>query len=313
MRYRKFSRYLREKFGCRVYKITLDAGMSCPNRDGTLGTEGCIFCDPEGGSGRAEASRLSLTQQIDQGRKGLKRRYKADKFIAYFQSFTNTYAPLPRLKKLYDEAAAHPDIAGLSIATRPDCLSRSILDLISSYADSLETWIELGIQSVHSSSLRYIGRGHGLFSIVDAMRAVQERHVKQCAHLIVGLPGETLEDMQETVKTVSRLGADAVKFHMLYVTRGARLHKEYQEGRLSLMSAEEYVDTVVSLLEHLSPDVLVQRLTSGAHPDILVAPDWLADKSGIIQSIEEELEKRNTWQGLKYKTIPSTMSFRGTK
>lgn len=303
-RYRKFSRHLQEKFGCRVYKITIDAGMNCPNRDGTVGDTGCIFCDPSGGSGRAkESSRLSISQQIETGMEGLKRRYKADKFIAYFQSFTNTYAPAGELKRLYDEAAAHSDIVGLSIATRPDCLSTEILDLISGYADRLYTWIELGVQSVHTSSLKYTGRGHGLFAIVDAMTAIRERPIRQCAHLIVGLPGETEDDMRETVRTVSRLGADAVKFHMLYVTRGARLLQEYEEGRVPLMSRKEYVDTVVMLLENLASEVLIQRLTSDAHPDILVAPDWLADKSRVIQDIEAVLEERDTRQGKAYNAL----------
>jgi uncharacterized protein len=303
-RYRKFSRHLREKFGCRVYKVTIDAGMSCPNRDGTLSDAGCIYCDPGGGSGRGETvSRLSISQQIENGIKGLKRRYQAEKFIAYFQSFTNTYAPLHRLKQMYDEATAHPDIVGLSLATRPDCLSREIMDLISGYAEHLYTWIELGIQSVHTASLEYIGRGHGLFAIVDSMNAIRERPVRQCAHLIVGLPGESKDDMRETVRTVSRLGADAVKFHMLYIARGARLLHEYERGRVPLLSREEYVDTVVMLLENLAPETLIQRLTSDAHPDILVAPEWLADKSRVIQEIETALEERDTWQGRIYKAL----------
>jgi hypothetical protein len=306
LRYRKFSRHLQEKFGCRVYKITIDAGFNCPNRDGTLGDFGCIYCDPGGGSGRGqEESRLPISQQITTGMAGLKRRYKAEKFIAYFQSFTNTYAPADKLKRLYDEATAHPDVIGLSIATRPDCLSDEILDLISDYGEKLYTWIELGIQSVHTSSLKYIGRGHGLFSIADAMTAIRERPIQQCAHLIIGLPGETEEDMRDTVSTVSRLGTDAVKFHMLYVTHGARLLKAYEQGQVPLMSREEYVDTVIMLLENLAPEVLIQRLTSDAHPDILVAPDWLADKSRVIQEIETALEEQDTWQGKEYHSLSS--------
>lgn len=303
-RYRKFSRRLKEKFGCRVYKITLDAGLSCPNRDGAAGKNGCIFCDPAGGSGRAaEGSRASISRQIQNGMEALKRRYKAEKFIAYFQSFTNTYAPPDQLKRLYDEASAHPDVVGLSIATRPDCLSSDILDLISGYAGRFYTWIELGVQSIHTSSLKYISRGHGLFAITDAMIAIRKRPIHQCAHLIVGLPGETREDMRETVRTVSRLGADAVKFHMLYVTRGSRLLREYQQGRLPLMTREEYVNTVVMLLENLAPEILIQRLTSDAHPDILAAPEWLADKSRIIRSIETALVKKDTRQGRKYQSL----------
>jgi len=303
-RYRKFSRYLRETFGCRVYKISLDAGLSCPNRDGTLSTKGCIFCDPSGGSGR-KTQPESISDQISSGMDGLKKRYKADKFIAYFQTFTNTYGPLNKLKKLYQEAVQHPDVIGISIATRPDCLNKDILDLIEDYSKKYHTWIELGVQSIHQKSLEYMNRGHGLFETVDAILSLKKRNINVCGHFILSLPGEDLKDMAETARVISRLGIQAAKLHMLYVAKGADLADEYKKRKVTLLTKKEYVPAAVHFLEHLSPKVVIQRLVSEAHPDLLIAPLWLKNKSQVIQEIETELEAQDTWQGKKYQTILS--------
>jgi len=302
LRYRKFSRYLKETFGCRVYKISLDAGLSCPNRDGTLSAKGCIFCDPSGGSGR-KSQPEPISEQISSGMKGLKKRYKADKFIAYFQTFTNTYAPLNKLKKLYQEAVQHPDVIGISIATRPDCLNEDTIDLIEGYAKNVTTWIELGIQSIHKKSLEYMNRGHGLFETADALLSLKNRSIKVCGHFILGLPGEDLKDMAETARVISRLGIQAAKLHMLYVAKGADLADEYKKGKVPLLTQKQYVRAAVLFLEHLSPEVIIQRLVSEAHPDLLIAPEWLKNKSQVIQEIEEELENQDTRQGKKYQTL----------
>jgi radical SAM protein (TIGR01212 family) len=297
-RYNRFSDHLRNKFGCRVYKISLDAGLSCPNRDGTISGDGCLFCDPEGGSGRQIArSQIPLTQQIQEGKLWLKRRYGAEKFIAYFQNFSNTYGPLEKLKALYDEAVSDPDIVGLSIATRPDCLAEGVLDLIQGYQDKYDTWIELGIQTLREKSLTYIERGHGVDVIRTAAKQIKQRDIQTCAHLIVGLPGEDLEDMLLTIQGVCDLDIDAVKFHMLYVTERSRLSEKYRAGELPLLTKEQYVITVVRLLEDLAPSILIQRLVSEAHPEILVAPAWLKHKSEVIRDIELRLDRLNTYQG----------------
>ncbi len=297
-RYYRFSDHLRNKFGCRVYKISLDAGMSCPNRDGTISEDGCIFCDPQGGSGRQTArSHIPLKQQIQEGKLGLKKRYGAEKFIAYFQSFSNTYGPREKLKALYEEAVSDPDIVGLSISTRPDCLGLDILDLIQRFSKRYDTWIELGVQTLREESLAYIERGHGADVIRTAVDQIKQRGLQTCAHLIVGLPDEDLEDMLMTIQGVCDLGIDAVKFHMLYITERSRLAEPYRTGKIPLLSQEQYVATVVRLLEQLAPSILIQRLVSDAHPEILVAPEWLKHKSQVIRDIEQKLEEQNTYQG----------------
>ncbi|MGB2905525.1 MAG: TIGR01212 family radical SAM protein [Candidatus Aminicenantaceae bacterium] len=304
-RYRRFSKHLKQRFGCRVYKVALDAGLSCPNRDGTVGDDGCLFCDPAGGSGRTTGeAQPSVTEQMRSGMVGLRKRYKAERFIAYFQSFTNTYGSCRQLKTLYDQAVAFEEVVGLSIATRPDCLSSEVLDLIQGYARGFYTWVELGVQSMREETLRTIARGHDVEATAQAVRALRQRGIFVCAHLILGLPGEDLQDMTQTVHEVSALGVDAVKFHMLYVTRFSRLAQVLKQGNLRLLEREEYITTVIHLLEHLAPDILVQRLVSEAHRDILVAPDWLIDKSSVIREIEDALEARNTHQGALWGTSP---------
>ena len=297
-RYCRFSEHLRQRFGCRVYKIALDAGLSCPNRDGTVGEDGCLFCDPAGGSGRGDSrTPAPITEQMRSGREGLRKRYRAEKFIAYFQTFTNTYGPAAQLKALYDEAVACDDVVGLSIATRPDCLSGDALDLIQTYTKDFYTWVELGVQSMSDRTLKAIGRGHGAEATAWAVRELKRRGIHVCAHLILGLPGEDLTDMTETVHRISELGVDAIKFHMLYVTRESRLAHIHRQGVLQLMERGDYIRTVIHLLEHLDPGILVQRLVSEAHRDILLAPEWLEDKSSVIREIEDTLESRGTRQG----------------
>ncbi len=304
LRYRKFSPYLKNKFGCRVYKISLDAGLSCPNRDGTFSTRGCVFCDPSGGSGRKPESRPeSLSRQISSGIQGLRKKYKADKFIAYFQTFTNTYGSLDELKKLYQDAVRHPDVIGLSIATRPDCLNKDILDVIEDYSKNYFIWIELGVQSIHKKSLDYMNRGHGLSETKHALLSLKNRRINVCAHFILGLPGESLEDMAETARVISELGIQAAKLHMLYVARNSQLEKEYRKGKVPLLTKEQYVQAAVHFLEHLSPDVVIQRLVSEAHTDLLIAPEWLKNKSEVIRTIETELEDSDTWQGKKHEAL----------
>jgi len=301
-RYNRFNEDLRRRFGVRVQKITLDAGLNCPNRDGTLGREGCIFCDPLGGSGRArERSSVPISRQIEEGKAALRRRYRAEKFIAYFQSFSNTYGPVDRLARLYTEAAADPDIVALAVATRPDCLPEPVLDLLGESAARLETWVELGVQSLHEPSLRWMGRGHGVDIIAPAVSSLKARGIRVAAHLILGLPGETLVEMMATARGVSRMGVDAVKLHMLYVTRDSRLAEEFRAGRLTLWSREEYVEAAVSVLEHLAPGIVIQRLVSDASPARLIAPAWLRDKSAVIRAIKAELERRDTRQGRLWK------------
>lgn len=299
-RYNHFGDYLRRTYGKRVQKITIDAGLSCPNRDGTIGTGGCIYCNNEGFSPsvRRKRSEKSVEQQITDGIEWGKRRYKAGRFIAYFQSYTNTYAPAPELKELYDCVLDFPKVIGLAIGTRPDCISPTILDLIESYTEFLpEVWIEYGLQSCHDPTLEHINRGHDFECFVDAVNATAERKIKVCGHIIFGLPGETSEDMMETIERLAELPIHGIKIHLLHILRDTPLANEYAEGRVRLLAREEYVGLVCDALERLPEQVFIQRLTGEAPEDMLIAPDWCRHKTGVLADIDRELERRGSCQG----------------
>ena len=296
-RYLDFNTYLRNIFGCRVQKISLDAGLSCPNRDGTLSKEGCIYCNSKGSGTGAHTRGISISEQLEIGKNMLSRRYKAERFIAYFQSFTNTYATVKNLKALYEEALAIKDVVGLSIGTRPDCISEPVLNLLQAYAEKYLVWIEYGLQSVHDRSLLLINRGHDFHSFETAVAATRNRGIKICAHVILGLPQEEKKHMIETAKTIAAMEIDGVKLHLLYVVKGTRLEKIYARGEYRCLSQQEYVDLVCDFLEHLPGDMVIQRLTGDPHPDELAAPMWSLDKNRTLALIQERLKKRNTWQG----------------
>jgi uncharacterized protein len=296
-RYRDLNTYLRELFGCRVQKISVDAGLSCPNRDGTLSMGGCIFCNALGSGTGAYARKLSITAQLEQGKIWLSHRYKAKKFIAYFQSFSNTYAPIEKLSQLYREALAVDGIVGLSIGTRPDCVDTPVLDLLASFTSSHLVWIEYGLQSAHDKTLNRINRGHTVDCFEKAVKMTQGRDIKICAHVILGLPGETSQQMLDTARVLSNLGIDGIKLHLLYVAKGTRLETDYREGRYRCLEQLEYVDLVCRFLELLPPNVVIQRLTGDPHPDELVAPAWSIERNKIFALIKNKLEKEDTWQG----------------
>jgi radical SAM protein (TIGR01212 family) len=296
-RYNDLNSYLRGIFGCRVQKITLDAGLSCPNRDGTISTEGCIYCNARGSGTGAHAEGLSIRQQLIEGKKSLARRYKAQKFIAYFQSFSNTYAPIEKLKLLYEEALSVDDVVGLSIGTRPDCISEPVLDLLQGYARQYLIWIEYGLQSARDETLAFINRGHDVSCFKKAIQATRERAVNICAHVILGLPNETRADMLHTAKTMAELELDGVKLHLLYVVKGTRLETLYRRGDYRCLKQQEYVDLVCDFLEQIPSRMVIQRLTGDPHPEELIAPHWALKKSETLARIKETLEKRDSWQG----------------
>jgi len=296
-RYLDFNTYLRNLFGCRVQKISLDAGLSCPNRDGTLSREGCIFCNSRGSGTGAHSRGLSISEQLEMGKDHLSRRYQAKRFIAYFQSFSNTYAAVETLKTLYEEALAIKDVVGLSIGTRPDCITEPVLNLLQTYAEKYLIWIEYGLQSVHDRSLLRMNRGHDFHSFETAVAATRNRGIKICAHAILGLPQEEKKHMIETAKTIAAMEIDGVKLHLLYVVKGTRLEKIYERGEYRCLSQQEYVDLVCDFLEQLPKNMVIQRLTGDPHPDELVAPQWSLQKSETLKLIHASLIKRNTWQG----------------
>jgi radical SAM protein (TIGR01212 family) len=250
-RYNDLNSYLRNLYGCRVQKITIDAGLTCPNRDGSISSGGCIYCNTRGSGTGAHANGLTVAHQLRNGKKSLSKRYKAKKFIAYFQSFSNTYAPLHQLRHLYEEALAVDDIVGLSIGTRPDCVDDPVLDLLQNYAKQHLVWIEYGLQSASDATLAFINRGHDVQCFRDAVEKTKNRGIKICAHVILGLPHETRRDMLHTAETIARLGLDGVKLHLLYVVKGTRLETFYQQGGFKCLEQKEYVDLVCDFLERI--------------------------------------------------------------
>ena len=296
-RYNDLNTYLRAMFGCRVQKITIDAGFSCPNRDGTVATGGCIYCNDRGSGTGAHAQGLSITEQLLEGKARLAARYKAKKFIAYFQSFSNTYAPVATLKRLYDEALAVEEIVGLFIGTRPDCVDLTVLDLLAGYAADHLVVIEYGLQSAHDSTLALINRGHDAGCFKAAVRETHKKGLKVCAHVILGLPAETRQHAIATARFLGDLGIEAVKIHLLYVIKGTRLETLYRQGGYRCLSQEAYAGLVCDFLDHLPPRVIIQRLTGDPHPAELVAPGWALRKAETLNLIKEKLEQRRTWQG----------------
>ncbi|MBQ1548771.1 MAG: TIGR01212 family radical SAM protein [Lachnospiraceae bacterium] len=281
--------HLRETFGCKVYKIAIDGGFTCPNRDGSLGTMGCIFCS-EGGSGEfAESRDLSVTEQIERGKNRVRDKIKDGKYIAYFQNFTGTYAPIDRLKKLYTEAIDHPDVAVLSIATRPDCLPDNVLDLLSDLNKKKPVWIELGLQTIHKKTSDYIRRGYELNVYDTAVKELRKRNIEVITHVILGLPGETKEDMKETVKYVCESGATGIKLQLLHVLKGTDLLKDYDAGKFDVLSEDEYIEMLKECVSIIPDNVVIHRLTGDGPKRILVAPLWSGDKKHVLNRIKNEV------------------------
>jgi len=294
--YYSFRYYLDQTFHCRAHRISLNAGFSCPNRDGTLSSEGCIFCN-EAGFSHSTGVAQPLAQQIALARTRLKERRGAEKFIAYFQNASNTHALLAQLKQAYDAIRAFPDIVGLMIATRPDCVDEARLDLIAEYCQDYDVWIEYGLQSIHEQTLREINRNHTFRQFVAAAKLAKARGIKVTSHVILGLPGETVEHMRQTAAALAELGIDGVKLHVLHVVKDTVLAEQYAAGQIALLAEAEYVSRACDFLERLPAQCVIMRLVSDARPDVLVAPQWINDKQRIIQAIEKEFERRRTRQG----------------
>lgn len=298
-RYVRFTDHLRRTFGCRVHKISLDAGFTCPNRDGSVAVGGCIYC--HNASFSPGDWRLSVTEQITQGKRAVQQRYGARKFLAYFQAYSNTYSDVEHLQRLYDEALACDDVVGLAIGTRPDCVPDAVLDLLATYAARTYVWLELGLESGHDQTLAWLNRGHTVAAFHDAVQRAQQRHLQLCAHVILGLPGESHADMLATVHSLAHLRLDAVKLHHLHVVRHTVLAKRYQQGQVPLLSLDDYAALVVDCLEVLPPEMIIMRLMGDAPRDMLLAPTWSAQKRLALQRIEQELVQRDTYQGRLYR------------
>ena len=283
--------YLRERFGCKVYKIALNGGFTCPNRDGTLGTGGCIFCSAGGSGEFAEDAGKSITQQIEDGKRRVEAKIKEGRFIAYFQAFTNTYAPVERLRALYEEAIRHPDIVALSIATRPDCLPEEVLSLLSEMNRRKPVFVELGLQTIHPATADFIRRGYDLSVYDRAVEQLRERGLEVITHVILGLPGETVEDMVETVRYVCSGGATGIKLQLLHILAGTDLEKEYLEGRVPVLSEDEYIDILKACVREIPENVVIHRLTGDGDKRILIAPLWSGDKKHVWNRIRSVLDR----------------------
>ena len=280
---------MRARFGCKVYKLALDGGFTCPVRDGTLDTRGCIFCSAGGSGEFAESRAISITEQIEQGKKRVAGKIRDGKYIAYFQAYTGTYAALPRLRKLYREAISHPDIAALSVATRPDCLPEGVLDLLAELNREKPVWIELGLQTIHEKTAEYIRRGYPLSVYDKAVAELKARGIEVITHLILGLPGETAEDMCASVRYVCAGRTDGIKLQLLHILKGTDLAKEYEEGRVHALTEDEYIDILKKCVPQIPDSVVVHRLTGDGDKRLLIAPLWSADKKHVLSRIRREV------------------------
>lgn len=290
MTYTTLNSYLKDRFGCKVYKIALDGGFTCPNRDGTVGTGGCIFCSKGGSGDFAESREKSISEQIADGKKRVSKKIKDGKYIAYFQAFTNTYAPVERLRELYTEAISQPDIAALSIGTRPDCLGENVLALLDEMNKRVPVFVELGLQTIHEDTARYIRRGYDL-SVYD--KAVADLHkigVNVVTHLIIGLPGESKEDMLRSVEYVCKM-TDGIKLQLLHILRGTDLETEYNSGKIKELALEEYTDIIRDCVKIIPKSVVVHRLTGDGAKKDLIAPMWSADKKNVLNTINRALQE----------------------
>lgn len=287
MQYYSFNQYLRARFGCKVYKVAVDGGFTCPNRDGTCGVRGCIFCSAGGSGDFAGDRRMRITDQIEAGKALVEKKNKNGKYIAYFQAFTNTYAPVSVLREKFMEAAGHRDVVALSVATRPDCLAPDVVDLLQEIDRIKPVFVELGLQTIHEKTAAYIRRGYTLDVYDSAVSRLQRAGLNTVVHLILGLPGESRQDMLQSVDHVVQSGVQGVKFQLLHVLRGTDLEKEYLAGRVPVMTMEEYLSALYDALRRLPPGMVVHRVTGDGPKKDLLAPLWSADKKRVLNAIKK--------------------------
>jgi len=299
-RYYSLKHYLKKRFPGKIKKIAIDAGFTCPNRDGTLGYGGCIFCSGRGSGDTGGSREMPIEEQIAQGMAYHEKRYGIRQFIVYFQAFTNTYGEPAYLRSLYERAIQDDRVVALSVATRPDCLGPEILDVLEEVSRKKPLWVELGLQTIHDRTAELIGRRFELPCFEKAVGNLKERGIEVICHTILGLPGESREDMTETARYISRIGVQGIKLQLLHVLEGTALADMYRKGEFPLMERQAYVEAVVDCLEVLSPDIVIHRLTGDGPRDILIGPLWSLDKIGVLQDIDRELVRRDSWQGKYY-------------
>lgn len=300
MTYRSLNQAMKERFGCKVYKLALDGGMTCPNRDGTIGTRGCIFCSDVGSGEFAAPVCGDIRRQIEQAKVRVEQKNKGGKYIAYFQSFTNTYGPLPYLETIFRQAIEPEEIVALSIATRPDCLPREVVDMLCRLSQSKPVWVELGLQTIHPASARYIRRGYDLEIYEDAVQRLKAAGLEVITHVILGLPGESHGDMVETVRYVGQTGGDGIKLQLLHVLEGTDLAEDYRAGKVPVLSLEEYISLLEDCLSVLPPELVIHRLTGDGAKGTLLAPLWTGDKKRVLNAIQTAFRRDGVRQGSQY-------------
>ena len=303
-RFNSYTEYFQRIFGCRVQKLTIHAGFTCPNRDGSKGTGGCTFCNNDAFNPSYCQPGKGITRQIEEGIEFHRKRYSgSDKYLAYFQAYTNTYAHLDKLKTLYEKALAHPSVIGLAIGTRPDCIDEELLDYLAELSEHNYLIVEYGIESCYNNTLIRVNRGHTFEESLDAVYLTAKKGIRQGAHFIIGLPGETDEDILAGMKIISRLPLQNIKFHQLQIVRYTSMADQYEKnpGSFKLYSLQEYLNLVVRIIELLNPAFVVERIAGEAHPDYLIKPSWGLRYYEILQRFEDLLESRDTWQGRRFR------------
>ncbi|HEX3998095.1 MAG TPA: TIGR01212 family radical SAM protein [Pirellulales bacterium] len=297
LRYYAYNYFLRRRFGCRVHKVSLDAGLTCPNVDGTVARGGCTFCDNRSFSPSRRLPRQTIEGQLEEGMRRVGRWFGVEKFLAYFQPATNTYAPVARLRSLYESAIAHPQVVGMAIGTRPDCVPDEVLELLTEISSRTYLSVEYGMQTIHDRSLDWMNRGHHHDAFLEAMARSRGRGFEICVHVILGLPGESHADMLATARELARLRPDSVKIHNLYAVKNTPLAEQVARGEVQLIERAEYIQALVDFLELLPPDCVVERISGDAPPDYFIGPAWCLDKPAVRMAVDAELSRRDTWQG----------------
>ncbi|MCT4685882.1 TIGR01212 family radical SAM protein [Vallitalea sp.] len=297
--YYSLNYYLRELYGEKIYKIAIDGGFTCPNRDGKIDTRGCIFCSKGGSGDFASSASLSIYDQIEEGKKRLSFKKTGNKYIAYFQAYTNTYAPINHLKVLFREAISHPDIIGLSVATRPDCLDNEVIKLLATINKTKKVWVELGLQSIYTSSASFIRRGYELECYDNAVTRLTENGLEVIVHLILGLPNETKEDVLQSVRYICGKNIGGIKLQLLHVLKNTDLADYYYEQGFKILSMDEYIDLLISCIEIIPPNIVIHRITGDGPKNLLIEPLWSGNKKVVLNTILKEFKNRNTWQGKK--------------
>lgn len=299
-RYHSLNYFLRDKFGEKVFKVSLDGGFSCPNRDGKISKGGCLFCSERGSGDFAGDREFSISKQFADVKNMMSNKWKSGKYIAYFQAYTNTYAPVEVLRKKYEEALNQEGVVAISIATRPDCLEDDVLDLLDEINKKVYLWIELGLQTSNDESAKRINRGYSLKVFEDAMKKLKERNIDVVVHDILGLPGETKDDMIKTIDYIAHSGAKGIKFHLLHLMKQTPLVKVYEKGNLEFLSQEDYIELITKGISMLPEDMVVHRLTGDAPRELLIGPMWSLKKWEVLNSIDKTLEENDLWQGKNF-------------